>query len=228
MSRKPTNMALYNRVKNEAKRKFKVWPSAYGSAYLVKTYKQRGGTYSTKKTKSSGIGRWFDEKWIDVCHLPKVVRCGRRKSNIKNYPYCRPSVRVNQKTPVVATKLSKKEISRLCRRKQKYPRRKMKSLRRSVARCVKLRRSTRSDKKFMVKMQGCRIIHFGAFGYSDFSIHKDEARKKRYIARHKKRENWTKSGLCSAGFWAKHLLWNKPTIESSKRDISRRFGVKFC
>ena len=42
----PKNKALYSRVKSEAKRKFKTWPSAYGSAWLVKTYKARGGTYS--------------------------------------------------------------------------------------------------------------------------------------------------------------------------------------
>jgi len=43
---KPTNPKLYNRVKNEAKNKFKTWPSAYASAWLVKTYKARGGKYS--------------------------------------------------------------------------------------------------------------------------------------------------------------------------------------
>ena len=42
----PTNKKLYNTVKNEAKNKFKTWPSAYGSAWLVKTYKARGGKYS--------------------------------------------------------------------------------------------------------------------------------------------------------------------------------------
>ena len=41
----PKNKALYNRVKSEAKRKFKTWPSAYASAWLVKTYKKRGGKY---------------------------------------------------------------------------------------------------------------------------------------------------------------------------------------
>ena len=43
---KPTNQKLYNRVKSEAKNKFKTWPSAYASAWLVKTYKARGGKYS--------------------------------------------------------------------------------------------------------------------------------------------------------------------------------------
>ena len=48
----PTNKKLYNRVKNEAKNKFKTWPSAYASAWLVKTYKARGGKYSgSKKNK---------------------------------------------------------------------------------------------------------------------------------------------------------------------------------
>jgi hypothetical protein len=41
----PTNPSLYSRVKSEAKRKFKVWPSAYASGWLTKTYKQRGGGY---------------------------------------------------------------------------------------------------------------------------------------------------------------------------------------
>lgn len=41
----PTNPALYSRVKAAAKRKFKVYPSAYANGWLVKTYKQRGGKY---------------------------------------------------------------------------------------------------------------------------------------------------------------------------------------
>ena len=44
-SPKPKNPALYSRVKAEAKRKFKVYPSAYANAWLVRTYKKRGGTY---------------------------------------------------------------------------------------------------------------------------------------------------------------------------------------
>jgi len=41
----PTNPTLYARVKAEAKRKFKVYPSAYANAWLVRTYKKRGGGY---------------------------------------------------------------------------------------------------------------------------------------------------------------------------------------
>ena len=45
-SPKPTNPSFYARVKAEAKRKFKVYPSAYANAWLVKTYKKRGGGYA--------------------------------------------------------------------------------------------------------------------------------------------------------------------------------------
>ena len=43
---KLTNPALYARVKAEAKRKFKVYPSAYANGWLVRTYKARGGKYA--------------------------------------------------------------------------------------------------------------------------------------------------------------------------------------
>jgi hypothetical protein len=49
MANTPVNKELYTRVKAEAKRKFKSWPSAYGSAWLVKEYKKRGGKYTTSK-----------------------------------------------------------------------------------------------------------------------------------------------------------------------------------
>ena len=41
----PTNPTLYSRVKAEAKRKFKAYPSAYANAWLVREYKKIGGGY---------------------------------------------------------------------------------------------------------------------------------------------------------------------------------------
>ena len=49
-----TNPALYSRVKAEAKRKFDVFPSAYASAWLVRTYKKRGGGYKGAKKAAEG------------------------------------------------------------------------------------------------------------------------------------------------------------------------------
>ena len=48
---KPTNKKLYERVKAAAKRKFKVYPSAYANAWLVREYKKRGGGYKTVSEK---------------------------------------------------------------------------------------------------------------------------------------------------------------------------------
>lgn len=45
----PTNPELYARVKEEAKRKFDVYPSAYANAWLVREYKKRGGKYRSGK-----------------------------------------------------------------------------------------------------------------------------------------------------------------------------------
>ncbi len=45
-----------------------------------------------------------------------------------------------------------------------------------------------------------RKVLFGAVRYSDFTKHKDEDRKQRYINRHKNNENCSKSGIDSAGF----------------------------
>ena len=45
MANKPTNPELYSKVKAEAKRKFRVYPPAYANAWLVRTYKKRGGGY---------------------------------------------------------------------------------------------------------------------------------------------------------------------------------------
>ena len=42
----PKNKALYARVKAEAKKKYKVWHSAYASGWLTKEYQRRGGTYA--------------------------------------------------------------------------------------------------------------------------------------------------------------------------------------
>ena len=85
--------------------------------------------------------------------------------------------------------------------------------------------SSRPNKKLMILL-GSKIIHFGATGYSDFTLHKDIKRKMRYENRHKKKEDWTINGIYSAGFWAKWILWNKPTLQQSIIDVNKRFHLK--
>lgn len=90
---------------------------------------------------------------------------------------------------------------------------------------VYLSPSTNQSKKWMV-IVGNKTIHFGAFGMSDYTKHKDRDRMELYTLRHKKRENWTKSGIKTAGFWSKWLLWNKPTMKDSIADVQKRFNIR--
>ena len=86
-------------------------------------------------------------------------------------------------------------------------------------------KSDNPSKKYFIITKDFKKVYFGASGYSDFTIHNDEAIKKRYINRHKKNEDWTKSGIDTAGFWARWLLWNKQTIQDSYKDIETKFKI---
>ena len=61
---------------------------------------------------------------------------------------------------------------------------------------------------------------------SDFTLHKDDDRKERYIARHQKNENWRDPK--TAGFHSKHVLWNKPTLQASVNDLNARYKDIIC
>ena len=82
-------------------------------------------------------------------------------------------------------------------------------------------KSANKNKKYDARIDGKKTISFGSAGMSDFTKHKDEERKQRYINRHKKNENW--SDPKTAGFMSKHLLWNKPTLSESIKDTNNRF-----
>lgn len=94
-------------------------------------------------------------------------------------------------------------------------------------RSVTLRPSTRAAKKLMATFEMSdgtqRRVHFGARGMSDYTKHRDPARKKRYIARHRVNENWRDP--LTAGALSRYVLWNKPTVEASMADFRRRFGL---
>lgn len=62
-----------------------------------------------------GLGRWFDEKWVDI----KTGKpCGRKAGEErKGYPACRPSKRVSSKTPKTVGEMSSLEKARFKREK---------------------------------------------------------------------------------------------------------------
>lgn len=72
-----------------------------------------------------------------------------------------------------------------------------------------------------------KTLKFGAYGYEDFTSHKDEERKKRYIKRHEGMgEDWGKSGIMTKGFWSRWLLWgNSSNLNEAIKDIEKRFNI---
>ena len=66
-----------------------------------------------------------------------------------------------------------------------------------------------------------KTIHFGQAGYQDFTIHKNEERKERYLARRRKNEQ--SNNPLTTSFYATNILWNKPTISESIRDTNTSF-----
>ena len=100
-----------------------------------------------KPRKNSPLNRWYKEKWINVCELPKKVPCGRPKINMKKwkkeFPYCRPSVRVTKSTPKTSKELSSKVLKSRCKKKKSNPRNRLtKSRRKSPVRKTKSRRKS--------------------------------------------------------------------------------------
>ena len=86
-----------------------------------------------------------------------------------------------------------------------------------------LKKSSNPKKKYDAIFEDGKKISFGASGYSDFTIHKDEERKQRYIARHQKNENW--NDLETAGTFSRYILWNKPTLKESIKDMENKFYI---
>ena len=84
--------------------------------------------------------------------------------------------------------------------------------------------SDRKDKRYMIVFENGSVVYFGDPRYQNFTMHKDEDRKRLYIIRHQKNENW--NDIKTPAFWSKWLLWNLPTISQSKKDIEQRFGIK--
>ncbi len=69
---------------------------------------------------------------------------------------------------------------------------------------------------------GNKTIPFGANGMSDYTLHKDDERKNRYLERHKK--DHYKNPLYPS-FYSTNLLWNKKTLTESIKDTNKKYNV---
>lgn len=96
------NPKLYSEAKALADKIYSK-PSAYKSGYIVKKYKEMGGTYSGDKP-NTGLTRWYSEKWVDVGN--------------KSYPVFRPTKRITKDTPLTVSEISPSNLKQQIALKQ--------------------------------------------------------------------------------------------------------------
>ena len=77
--------------------------------------------------------------------------------------------------------------------------------------------------KFVAKFDDGKVVKFGAFGYDDYTQTGDKRQKRNYLARHKKREDWTDPQ--TPGALSRWILWNKPTLEESIQHYIKKFRM---
>jgi len=94
------NPKIYEKAKKIADETYNK-PSAYKSGFIVKKYKELGGTY-TNDRKPKNLKRWFQEDWEDIGGL--------------NYPVYRPTIKVSSKTPLIPSEI--KNLSKQIKLKQ--------------------------------------------------------------------------------------------------------------
>ena len=90
---------------------------------------------------------------------------------------------------------------------------------------VEIMPSTRTGYKLMAVFSNPKqTIHFGQAGASDYTQHGDKARRERYLARHRVREDW--SNPRTAGALSRWILWGSSTsLRENIREFKRRFKL---
>jgi len=72
-----------------------------------------------------------------------------------------------------------------------------------------LRKSKNPEKKYDAIVDG-KTVSFGDAKYQDYTLHKDDERRFKYLNRHRPGEDW--HDLKTASTWSRWLLWQKKTI----------------
>ena len=93
---------------------------------------------------------------------------------------------------------------------------------------VKIVKSPKPEKKYRAHFSDGTHTDFGAKGMQNYGgvgkeRHLDKERKKRYISRHKSRENWNSPK--TPGALSRWILWNKDSFKKSVEDYKKKFKL---
>ena len=113
------NPAIYKKARKIADETYER-AGAYKNMFLVKKYKELGGSYKGQKTNR--LLRWRNEKWVSVADYldGKSVVCGDDKigNNV-----CRPTLKIDSKTPITIQEVikihGKKKVKEIVNKKLK-------------------------------------------------------------------------------------------------------------
>jgi len=151
--------------------------------------------------------------------IKRVKRSLKSKKTKRSKKYRKPS-----RSPIRRVRKSKKGSKKSKKSKRSKRKSSKKSSKKSrKLKLIKIVKSPIKEKKYRAYFSTGKHTDFGASGYSDFIHHKDPERKKRYIERHRKRENWKNPK--TAGALSLYILWNKKTFRASLSDYKKRFNL---
>jgi len=88
-----------------------------------------------------------------------------------------------------------------------------------------LQKSNRKGKRFVIIMPSFKHRHhFGSDVGETFIEHRDDKKKKAWIARHRMDKGWNSehSGI----YHSRKLLWNKPTLKEAIKQYEKDHDVK--
>ena len=87
-------------------------------------------------------------------------------------------------------------------------------------------KSKRKNKKYdLLDTDKKYLLSFGDSRYQDYTMHKNDDRKKTTIYPGTEKKITRKKNIRSAAFMSAHLLWGKPTLQASIRDVNKRFNI---
>lgn len=91
---------------------------------------------------------------------------------------------------------------------------------------IKIVKSSKKTKKYdaIFDIDGKeKKVSFGAAGYEDYTMHKDPARKQRYINRHKANEDW--SDPTTPGALSRYILWEDTDMSKAISAYKKRYNI---
>jgi hypothetical protein len=222
---------LYEKVKEYADQIYQK-PSAYKSGFIVKTYKELGGTY-TNDNKPKNLKRWYLENWENI-------------SKPNEYPVLRPTKKISKKTPLTANEISPLNLRKQIKLKQYYQGKKnlppfrpsgtetkgLKKIKNNniMPQIIYITESPRLFKKYRVYLDDGTYYDFGLDKSQTYLDHHNNQIRENYRLRHlgnAKEKELIENLIPSPSLFSYYLLWNTTSLIDNIEILNSLFIKKY-